>query len=361
MLLLLAAALGAWDDDEDGFVGGRGDEKGLPLSFPYASYKFDREKATPAVGAQEQLSVRTSRPHRPPLARRLNLTGTGLMEPIFWDLKWNDEFDDCPEGLPDPQTWQFEVGFTRKDELQYNMNRGARCVDGKLRILAENHPGGRKIPIEDVGPCHPGLTEEGCAAWRKEATRERIYWSSASVMSRPGGTGELKQGQYDARVRFSTDIATDARWWTTGEPAGKKYAFPQDGSMVVMQYANGAMQHYAVHDNRILERTEGFQRFIYPIWEGGSVSNDWSNGRFPKEGFHDFSLRWSENSLDYFINGVHTLRIQQDSMYAPDLSWTTNPYAWDGLRAAIMRFTLSVPRRVVMDNLRVSWPLTMEM
>ncbi len=54
-----------------------------------------------------------------------------------WKLVWSDEFN--YSGLPDPEKWNYEVGYLRNQELQcYTANRleNARVEDNRLIIEA---------------------------------------------------------------------------------------------------------------------------------------------------------------------------------------------------------------------------------
>jgi beta-glucanase (GH16 family) len=57
--------------------------------------------------------------------------------PSKWNLVWADEFDYT--GLPDPEFWDYEVGYVRNDESQYYMPgrlENSRVEDGRLIITA---------------------------------------------------------------------------------------------------------------------------------------------------------------------------------------------------------------------------------
>ena len=54
---------------------------------------------------------------------------------------WSDEFDHCPDGRPDPETWAYEHGYVRNNELQFYRQEDAECIDGKLKITARMHAG----------------------------------------------------------------------------------------------------------------------------------------------------------------------------------------------------------------------------
>ena len=42
-------------------------------------------------------------------------------------LKRSDEFEHCPNGRPDPSTWQFENGYKRNQGVQYYREENAQC------------------------------------------------------------------------------------------------------------------------------------------------------------------------------------------------------------------------------------------
>merc|ERR1719330_1833358 len=55
---------------------------------------------------------------------------------VVEELAWADEFNDCPNGLPDPANWGYELGYTRNHEHQWYQEGNAKCVDGNLVITA---------------------------------------------------------------------------------------------------------------------------------------------------------------------------------------------------------------------------------
>lgn len=62
-------------------------------------------------------------------------------------LQWSDEFNQCPNGVPDPAVWVHERGYVRNNEMQYYRPGNTRCRNGKLVITAQSHePHGIRNP-----------------------------------------------------------------------------------------------------------------------------------------------------------------------------------------------------------------------
>ncbi|MDZ7691892.1 MAG: hypothetical protein U5K69_12320 [Balneolaceae bacterium] len=69
--------------------------------------------------------------------KKTSFSPTESDEPVKWELAWSDEFD--YKGHPDSSKWDYEVGYIRNDEKQYNTERrleNARVVNGHLIIEA---------------------------------------------------------------------------------------------------------------------------------------------------------------------------------------------------------------------------------
>jgi hypothetical protein len=135
-------------------------------------------------------------------------------EGVYQQLTWTEEFDDCPNGGPDPVSWQHEVGTSRNNEMQEYREESSRCVDGKLVITAAFDP--EQLPDQCRAPGE--LLPSECRMPRGALT-------SGSIVSEALFT----QGQFDARIRINVQDASWPAWWFTGAPDGRKSVWPDDG------------------------------------------------------------------------------------------------------------------------------------
>ena len=154
-------------------------------------------------------------------------------------LQWNDEFDECPDGRPDPMTWRYERGYIRNHEMQYYREEDATCSDGTLTITARKHPGAGidhpHLALANASrQCHVGLWEQ--PDWCKEA-RESLHYTSSSMESNQDRTGLLLRGQYDARIRIPLAGNAWPAFWAVGSNSGRMSTWPQDGEIDIMECA----------------------------------------------------------------------------------------------------------------------------
>ena len=154
------------------------------------------------------------------------------------DLKWNDEFDECPDGRPDPVRWRYEGGFLRNNELQYYRKEDAACSDGTLTITARYHAPAVAHPLQAVAEasprCHGPLLEQ--PEWCQDA-REGLHYTSSSLESNQDTTGLLLRGQYDARIRIPLAANAWPAFWAVGSSSGRSGMWPQDGEIDIMECA----------------------------------------------------------------------------------------------------------------------------
>ena len=146
----------------------------------------------------------------------------------FWEYRWGDEFDACPNGHPDPAGWEFEYGWVRNDELQYYREEDATCIDstGVLEITSRFHPEGIANPgLQNISStrCRSDPRKKS-PDWCLKETRP-IHYTSSSITTRPESTGDLTLGQYDARIRIETEVNSWPAWWTVGRGTN---GWPQD-------------------------------------------------------------------------------------------------------------------------------------
>ena len=112
----------------------------------------------------------------------------------------------------------------RNDELQYYRHENAECIDGGiLRITSQFHPVGLVNPkaakVSQYAACQ---VQEGDMPWFCELGMRELHYTSSSLVSRRESSGDLVLGQYDARIRFETEINSWPAWWSTGSRGAKQ-------------------------------------------------------------------------------------------------------------------------------------------
>ena len=250
-------------------------------------------------------------------------------------LKWSDEFEHCPNGRPDPSTWQFENGYKRNQGVQYYREENAQCKNGILTITALHHESGD-------GAVHS----------------EPVHYTSASMFTSQQATGLLTLGQYDARIRITRAANSWPAWWAVGSNANTPYGpWPQIGEIDIMAYHQSSMfmrAAYAVDGNShdgsnchwLPERSQS------KLNQRLKVTDAWART------FHDFTLTWTESSLDFFVDGVHIERAWLADVNLK--SKLSNPYLDPDRLPLIMFLNLAVPPKIEWDAAGIEWPISME-
>lgn len=179
-----------------------------------------------------------------------------------YDLVWHDEFEYT--GAPDPDKWGYDIGGHGwgNNELQYytNSEKNAYVDNGILEIKAI-----------------------------KESINGNDY-SSARLISK--GKGDWLYGKIVVRAQLPTGRGTWPAIWML--PTDWEYGgWPKSGEIDIMEhvgYDQGKV-HGTVH-------TDAFNH-LKGTQKGGSVN-------VPKasEDFHEYSIEWDENKIDFFIDGV---------------------------------------------------------
>ena len=278
----------------------------------------------------------SARPHRLSLPSHLNQRDYQFMK-----LRWSDEFERCPAGMPDNATWEYEHGYVRNEEEQFYGTDDAACHNGLLRITARRH---------------------------QERTERR--YTSSSLQSKQERTGLLLKGQYDARIRIPLAANSWPAWWGMGSRFGKMGAWPQDGEIDILEYRSSKF----------------FSGIVYAKDEPGEGHPFAAVGWWPKEDtegigsrivglgeawfreFHNWTLVWSDCCMDVFVDGhpIQSMNISELDQLAKPLNPYTNPES--GL-PLLMKLNMAVPPREMWDSkfnealhtsAPVIWPLVME-
>lgn len=182
---------------------------------------------------------------------------------------WADEFD--YEGLPDPARWSYDVGDAcdlpmgcgwGNNELQYYTSQrleNARVQNGKL-IIEVHH----------------------------EDYKTRKY-TSARLHSK--GKGDWLYGRIEVRAKVPAGVGAWAAIWML--PSGNAHGgWPRSGEIDIMEHV-GYMPDSIIGN-------------IHTLLSNGMHGTD-KPGRYhqpaAKDEFHTFALDWSEEKLDFFVDG----------------------------------------------------------
>ena len=284
--------------------------------------------------------------------------GINLPHSDFYELRWGDEFEACPDGRPDKSIWEHEYGFVRNDELQYYREENAECTDnGLLRITSRFHPEALQNPKADVSSqwqvCQVAPDK---LPWFCKRDMQPLDYTSSSLTSRPERSGELLLGQYDARIRFEAEVNSWPAWWTVGNRGGKTGHWPQDGEIDILEYHAGelfmclAYAKDAKDDSHVHWAPSGGEG----IPSTDALTHEWASQ------FHNFSMVWSECCIDFFLDGRHIEHADLSKLDA--IAKPANPYHGDGRLPLLMKLDLAVPHRIKQPEYanQTKWPIRME-
>lgn len=131
-----------------------------------------------------------------------------------YQLVWYDEFN--TDGAPDPESWGYEEGFVRNNELQWYQPQNAVCRDGVLVLTgrAEHRPN----PTYDANGEHWGQR------------RKSIDVTSASVTTR--GKREFLYGRFEVRARIPAARGSWPAIWFHGDGM----PWPECGEIDLMEF-----------------------------------------------------------------------------------------------------------------------------
>ncbi|BDD12750.1 hypothetical protein FUAX_51820 (plasmid) [Fulvitalea axinellae] len=175
-----------------------------------------------------------------------------------WQLVWSEEFD--KDGLPDPATWGYEVGFVRNKEAQYYTNarkENARVENGNLVIesIKEDYKGAK--------------------------------YTSASINTL--GKVDFQYGLIEVRAKIPGGRGIWPAIWMLGTNRSK-VGWPKCGEIDIMEYVG-----YDVNTVYGTVHTETFSRGKQ---KGGKIKTE-----KPFEGYHLYAVAWYKDRIDFMFDG----------------------------------------------------------
>ncbi|MEL6330141.1 MAG: glycoside hydrolase family 16 protein [Planctomycetota bacterium] len=206
-------------------------------------------------------------------------------------LVWSREFD--TDGRPDPDTWTYERGFSRNNELQWYQEDNAFIEGGSLVIEA------RRERVRNPG------YRPGADGWRQK--RRYAEYTSSSLTTRE--SREWLYGRFELRAKIDIRPGMWPAWWTVG----RARAWPGSGEIDMMEYYRGMILANAAWKSR----------------GGDRWSAEWDSVRVPVEDlaegspeswadeFHVWRMDWTEDAIRLYLDGELLNEI--------DLSETINP------------------------------------
>lgn len=199
-------------------------------------------------------------------------------------LVWSDEFD--KDGLPDPNKWNYEMGFVRNQEPQLYGTGNARVEGGFLIIEARRE----RVASPDF--------QAGSTNWKTNRRFADFTSSSITTKGKQGWT----YGHFEMRARIDTRISSWPAFWSVG----KDRPWPHNGEIDIMEYYNAGL---------LANVAWGGKTSSSSVWNAKTkpiktFSPDWPNQ------FHVWALDWDEKQMVFSVDGQELNR--------QDLSKTVN-------------------------------------
>ena len=197
-----------------------------------------------------------------------------------WEMVFSDEFDYT--GLPDPNKWDYEVGFIRNNESQYYTKarkENARVEDGNLIIEA------RKEKFSNAA-YNPDSQSRGQGNGRR--AQELADYTSASLITL--GKESWCYGRIEVRAKLPTGVGTWPAIWMLGTNM-REVGWPTCGEIDIME--NVGFDPNRIHANihtRDYNHVQGTNK-------GNNIEVD-----KPYEKFHVYAIEWFEDHIDFFVD-----------------------------------------------------------
>mmetsp|Transcript_59920 Transcript_59920/g.106590 ORF Transcript_59920/g.106590 Transcript_59920/m.106590 type:complete len:569 (+) Transcript_59920:84-1790(+) len=283
------------------------------------------------VGWQEGLCIAKS--DEPRIAASHKLATVGM--PI-WDLVWEEQFDssscvqdDIGIWRPSPESWSYEYGYKRGNELQWYGDDNVECKDGKLIITAKRERQGTETPkswpkdalckvkgwdnkvqkITNLScavcspPTYPMFYGNPCDVLQQDGSgkpvcdcSESAEYSSSSIITK--GKKEFSYGLYEIKAKVDSRTGSWPSWWFVGSA---DVGWPRNGEIEILDAFQKTVRGSAIHGNG----TEDSAGRV--MWGAArTTSAEW------EAQWHVWQLEWDQQKI--------VIRLDREELFALDLT-----------------------------------------
>ena len=226
-----------------------------------------------------------------------------------WTLIWSDEFDGT---MLDRRKWAPETSCWGggNNELQCYTDRpeNIKISDGVLKLIAKAEQfRGLNYPQD----------------WADRG--EQITQSYTSGKVRTKGLANWTYGRFEARIKLPQGQSTWPAFWML--PEDNHYGkWPLSGEIDIMEAVNlGAICQDC--DGSNTENRSSAALHFGQLWP--NQKNQFKDNILPKktDDYHVFSVEWSEDQFDWFVDGKKFFTVEYDDWYTDSVAKDDNHLA----------------------------------
>ena len=224
--------------------------------------------------------------------------GSTLKIPQGYKLVWNEEFNEGEK--PNPDSWSYEHGFVRNNELQWYQEENATIENGNLIIT------GKRESVEN--PMYKATSDN----WKK--SRKEAAYTSSSINT--NGKFQFKYGILEVVARVDTASGMWPAIWTLGIEKG----WPSNGEIDMMEY-------YQIDGKpHILANAAWGATYKNVSWDSAKIPFTEFFKKDPKwpEKFHTWKMDWTEDYIKLYLD--------DELLNEIDLAKTKNPDGFNGFQ-----------------------------
>jgi uncharacterized protein (TIGR03437 family) len=214
-----------------------------------------------------------------------------------WKLVWSDEFNGPAGTAPDPHNWNYDLGDGGwgNNEIETYTNSSSNVFeDGKGNLVIR--------AIRDASGHY---------------TSARLQTGAPGSSS---GTADLswQYGRIDARIKLPFGQGVWPAFWMLGEDIGT-VGWPQCGEVDIMENFGTFNNNETVNNGTAhgpgYSGSNGIGK-AYTLPFGEKVEND----------YHIYSIEWSQDSVEWFVDGVSYHKVTPASLPAGTQWVYNNPF-----------------------------------
>jgi uncharacterized protein (TIGR03437 family) len=214
-----------------------------------------------------------------------------------WQLVWSDEFNEPAGTLPSPQNWNYDLG-------------GGGWDNGELETYTNStnnvfQDGNGNLVIQAIRDSSGNFTSARLQTGNPKASTRTtdLYW---------------QYGLIEARIKIPFGLGVWPAFWMEGENLVFS-GWPGSGELDIME-------NYGTFNSNASINNGEAQGPGYSGVSGIAATHTLPFGETVYDDYHLYSLQWSENSLQWFVDGVPYQQVTPSNLPANDQWVFNNPF-----------------------------------